>query len=212
MSGPIIYQVDDDALIRRTVALLAATIQIPHVGFPSVQAFFESHPPDGPGCILTDLRMPGLSGTELLRRCPEQGLGMPIIVFTAHADVPVVVRTMKLGAFDFLEKPGSEQLMIEAIQSAIHFDAQRLVEKRKHERTASRLLTLNPGQREVLEGMVRGAPYKVLAAELDVSYKTVEARRGKVLEKMGCETVAELLAQVISYREWLLSSRSGLRR
>ncbi|MGL4554171.1 MAG: response regulator transcription factor, partial [Gemmataceae bacterium] len=183
------------------------SVGVAHRGFASAQAFFESQPPDGPGCVLTDLRMPGWSGVELLRRCREVGVGMPVVIFTGHADVPATVSAMKAGAFDFLEKPGSEQLVLEAIQAALLADARRQEEKRRHEGTATRLMTLTPGQRDVLEGMMLGTPYKAIAARLGVSYKTVEARRAKVLEKMGCETLAELLVQVIGYRAWTDAGR-----
>jgi len=199
---PTIYHVDDDLLIRRTVEFLARSVQVAYKGFANAQTFLESNPPDGPGCILTDLRMPGLSGMELLRRCIDRAIGMPVIIFTAYAEVPLAVHALKSGAFDFLQKPAGDQVMLETLQAALLFDARRLLEKKRHEATAARLLTLTPGEREVLELLVTGQANKVIARELGISYKTVEARRTKLMEKMQTETLAELIAQVLSYRLW----------
>ena len=207
MVEPTIYHVDDDMLIRRTVEFLARSVQVAYKGFASAQAFLESDPSDGPGCILTDLRMPGLSGMELLRRCIDRSIGMPVIIFTAHAEVPLAVRALKSGAFDFLEKPAGEQVMLETLQAALLFDARRLIEKKRHEATAARLLLLTPGEREVLDRIVEGQAYKAIASELGISYKTVEARRTKLMEKMETETVAEVIAAVLSYRLWAENQR-----
>ncbi|MFQ3593140.1 MAG: response regulator [Gemmataceae bacterium] len=204
---PTIYHVDDDLLIRRTIEFLARSVQVAYKGFANAQAFLESDPPDGPGCILTDLRMPGLSGMELLRRCIDRAIGMPVIIFTAYAEVPLAVHALKSGAFDFLQKPAGDQVMLETLQAALLFDARRLIEKKRHQATASRLLTLTPGEREVLELLVAGQANKVIARELGISYKTVEARRTKLMEKMQTETIAELIAVVLSYRLWSENQR-----
>jgi FixJ family two-component response regulator len=204
---PTIYHVDDDVLIRRTVEFLARSVQVAYRGYGTAQSFLESDPPDGPGCVLTDLRMPGLSGMELLRRCVDRAIGMPVIIFTAHAEVPLAVHALKSGAFDFLQKPAGEQAMLETIQAALLFDARRLIEKKRHEVTAARVLTLTPGEREVLDLLVQGRANKVIASELGISYKTVEARRTKLMEKMEAETIADLIAAVLSYRLWAENQR-----
>jgi FixJ family two-component response regulator len=132
---------------------------------------------------------------------------MPVIIFTAHAEVPLAVAALKAGAFDFLEKPAGEQVMLETLQAALLHDARRQIEKARHHGTAAKLLTLTPGERDVLDQLVLGRTYKAIASELGVSYKTVEARRAKLMEKMQAETLAELLAAVLSYRLWSENQR-----
>lgn len=208
MAGePTVYHVDDDNLFRRALELLVESVQVGYAGYSSAQAFLESPRSDNPSCLVTDVRMPGLSGMELLRHCSARGIHMPIIVCTGHAEVTLAVASMKAGAFDFFEKPVRNQALLESIQSALLLDGQCRQERARHQKTADRLLTLTPGEEAVLNRILLGMGYKEIAKELQVSSKTVEARRARLLEKMACETVAELLAVVLSYR--LAPAREG---
>lgn len=195
-----VYHVEDEPLIRRTMEMLARSVRLGYAGFGSVAEFLAGGR-DGPGCLVTDLRMPGLGGMELIRHVQARGMGLPILVFTAFAEVEVAVAAMKAGVADFIQKPASDQVLLEAIQSAVALDARRRSARQRRERTAAKIDGLNPGERQVLEAVVRGRSNKEIASALTVSQKTVEARRSRLMEKMGHETLAGLLVEVIEWRE-----------
>lgn len=197
-----VYHVDDDPLVRRSVELLVRSVHLDYLGFSSVNDFLAAGPPQGPACLITDLRMPGLNGMELVRHASSRTIQMPILVFTAHADVAVAVAAMKAGVVDFIQKPASDQLLLDAIQSALSLDLRRHSQRALHRQTADRLNTLSSGERQVLDLIVEGKSNKAIATTLGISYKTVEARRARLMEKMGHETLAGLLADVL---RWQLS-------
>jgi FixJ family two-component response regulator len=199
---PTVFHVDDDGLVRRELAILLQSVGLPSEGYETVAQFLAACGPERPGCLVVALRLPDQSGLDLLRHCCRQGIHLPAVVLTGHGEVPLAVEAMKLGAVDFLEKPCSDHTLLGSIRNALTLDGQRRQERARQMQTAHRLALLSPGERDVLRLMLAGKGYKTIAAELSISYKTVEARRAKIMHKMSCETLAGLLAFVLSYQYW----------
>jgi len=202
---PTVFHVDDDLPVRRKLESLLQSVNLPVEGYETVAEFLARCGPERSGCLVVDLRLPDQSGLELLRCCARQGIHLPAIILTGHGEVALAVEAMKLGAIDFLEKPCSDHCRLESIRKALALDGRRRQERARQQQTARRLVLLSSGERDVLRLMLAGNGYKAIAAELAISYKTVEARRAKIMQKMGCETLAHLLALVLSYQYWCSS-------
>jgi FixJ family two-component response regulator len=199
---PAVFHVDDDPLVRRSVETVMRSVGTPYRGYPTAQAFLDAWAEDAPGCLVSDMRMPGLGGMELLRLCAARKFRLPVIFLTAYAEVGLAVAAMKAGVFDFLEKPCGDQALLEAVQGAIAEDARRRAARARHGATAARLAQLSRGEYEVLGQMVEGKNNKAIAAALRVSVKTVEARRARVMEKLQVESLVELMSRILGYRLW----------
>ena len=191
----LVYIVDDDAHFRAAVGRLLKLRGYEVAEYKSADEFLERvSEAVKPGCVLLDLKMPGLSGPELQRQLSEIGSSLPIIFLTGYADVPTTVRAIKRGAFDFLTKPVSEQTLIESIKGAF---ARLEAERPKNEwmnSARSRLDTLTPREREVFEYVVRGVMNKETAHKLGITERTIKAHRQRLFEKLGAKTVAELVS------------------
>src|SRR5262245_35090492 len=161
---PTVYVVDDDAAVRKSLRWLLESVSLPVETFGTAQEFLESFDPDRPGCLVVDVRLPGMSGLELQERVASLGGGLAAMVLTGHGDVPMVVRAMKGGAIDFLEKPFSDQLLVDRVQQAIRLDSQVRRQKAQRGEVAARLNALTPREREVLERVVQGKSNKMMAA------------------------------------------------
>jgi len=203
----VVHVIDDDEALRESLAFLLGTVHLAVRTYESATAFLDALPRADPGCIITDVRMPGISGVELLRRLKNLEAAFPVIVITGHGDVPLAVEAMKLGAVDFLEKPFEDDALIAAVQSALgrhEHDARRAAEKAE---TFERIASLSERERQVLEGLVAGNPNKTIAFDLGISPRTVEIYRANVMTKMKAKSLSELVRMALL--GGLLSASSG---
>jgi two-component system response regulator FixJ len=188
----VVHVIDDDEAMRQSLAFLLGAVGMEVQTYESAVAFLKVAPDVKAGCVITDVRMPELSGVELLRRLRELKLGIPVIVITGHGDVPLAVEAMKIGALDFLEKPFDDEVLLASVRSAL--DRLDRDQKRQAERSEieGRLATLSPRERDVLEGLVAGHANKQIAYDLGISEKTIKVHRARALRKLEVGSVAEL--------------------
>jgi len=195
--APTIFVVDDDEGVRNSLRFLLRSVGLETRALASASEFLESYKPDQPGCLVLDVRMPGMSGLELQQQLNLRGAVIPVIFITGHGDIPMAVEAMQHGAFDFLQKPFRDQDLIDRIQRALERDAHNRAALAQHARIRERFESLTPREREVLALMARGKPNKVMAAELGVSQRTVEIHRARVMEKSGAASLAQLVRMVM---------------
>jgi FixJ family two-component response regulator len=188
-----VFVVDDDAATRDSLNDLIRSVGLRVELYASAQDFLRSERPDVPGCLVLDVRMPGLSGLDLQRRLTEAGVSMPIIFISGHGDVPMTVRALKAGALEFLTKPFRDQDLLDAIQQALDRDCQARDERATTEAVHRRFASLTPREREVMAKVVAGLLNKEIAAELRTSETTVKTHRRQVMEKMGANSLPELV-------------------
>jgi two-component system, LuxR family, response regulator FixJ len=191
--APTIYVVDDDEGVRNSIRFLLKSVGLTTKTLASASEFLETYKPRQPGCLVLDVRMPGMSGLELQQQLNLRGAIIPVIFITGHGDIPMAVEAMQHGAFDFLQKPFRDQDLIDRIQRALERDAHNRAALAQHDRIRARFDSLTPREREVLALMTRGKPNKVMAAELGVSQRTVEIHRARVMEKTGAASLAQLV-------------------
>jgi len=196
---PLVLVVDDEEAMRRSLAFLLASVGLEARGFVNAEDFLDQHriPEERPGCILLDIRMPGMSGLEAQRILAERGCILPVIIITGHGDVPMAVAALKAGAIDFIEKPFNDQHLLDVVAAAIRASRERLSALADRNAVLDRVAGLSRREREVLDRVLEGKANKVIAFELDLSIKTVEVHRHAVMEKMAAGSVAEL-AQMIA--------------
>jgi FixJ family two-component response regulator len=190
---PTVFVVDDDAAVRNAIGMLLKSVGLQAEIYPSATAFLESYESGQPGCLVLDVRMPGMSGLALQEHFVAQDVQLPIIFITAHGDVSTSVRAMKMDAFDFLEKPFSSQDLLDRINAAISWDARNRVRRGERAEIADRAASLTPREKEILSRIVEGNSNKVIARELDISPKTVEFHRKRIMEKMQADSLAALV-------------------
>jgi two-component system response regulator FixJ len=193
----VVHVIDDDEALRESLAFLLGTAHLTVRTYESATLFLNGLKQAEPGCIITDVRMPGISGVELLRRLKSLKAGFPVIVITGHGDVPLAVEAMKLGAVDFLEKPFEDDALLAAVQSALgrrEHDAKRAAEKAE---TGERIASLSARERQVLEGLVAGHPNKTIAFDLGISPRTVEIYRANVMTKMKAASLSDLVRMAL---------------
>lgn len=191
--APVVHVVDDDAGVREALDDLLTSVGLQVRTHASAQAFMDAPREDAPGCLVLDVRMPGLSGLEFQRQMAGLGIHLPVIFITGHGDIAMSVGAMKQGAVDFLAKPFREQDLLDAIQQAIGRDRQRRVRQTAREGLRARWQTLNEGERQVMALVVEGLLNKQVADRLDVSEITVKVRRGNVMRKMDAASLADLV-------------------
>ena len=189
----VVFVVDDDAPLRESLKNLIRSVGLRVEAFPSAQEFLRSKRPDVPGCLVLDVRLPGLSGLDLQKRMAEADVEIPIIFITGHGDIPMTVQAMKAGAMEFLTKPFRDQDLLDAIQEALERDRQTREQRAEVEVLRRRFDSLTPREGEVMELMVAGLLNKQIAAELGASETTVKIHRHHVMEKMGASSLAELV-------------------
>jgi FixJ family two-component response regulator len=189
--------VDDDPGVRNAMRILLKSVGLESALYSSAQEFLAAYQPNQPGCLVLDIRMPGMSGLELQQVLNLRGAVIPVIFMTGHGDIPMAVEAMQHGAFDFLQKPFRDQDLLDRIQRAIVKDGELRKSLGEHERIRSRLDTLTPREREVLELMTKGKQNKAIAQDLGVSPRTVEIHRARVMEKMNTHSVAELVRMML---------------
>lgn len=196
--SPKVYVVDDDEAVLAALGALFESVRLEVETFSSAEEFLKVVPEQASGCLVLDVRLPGLSGLELQRRLAELDIRLPVLIISAHADVPMTVRALKAGAVDFLEKPFNEQELLEKVQGYVEQDTRTREDLREIENIRRRLGTLTPREREILSFMVDGKPSKLVATTLQISPKTVDVHRSHVLEKMGVNSIAELVKLYMS--------------
>lgn len=193
MSEPTVFIVDDDQAVLRSLRWLIESVRLRVEAFSSAQAFLDHYDSSKPGCLVLDVRMPGMSGLDLQERLAAQRIQVPIIFITGHGDVQMAVRAVQSGAFDFVEKPFNDQDLLDRIQKAIVFDAGQRGKNTQRVQLRSLFVSLTPREREVLDLVVEGMSNKAIANSLGLSAKTVEVHRAKVMEKMHARSVADLV-------------------
>jgi two-component system response regulator FixJ len=192
-AGSVVHVIDDDEAIRDSLTFLLQSHDIAVHSYESAKAFLAALPGAKGGCIITDVRMPEISGVELLHRLKDLRLQIPVIVITGHGDLPLAVEAMKLGAMDFLEKPFDDDVLLSAVKSALGHWQEEAVKQAERGELQQRLDSLSDREREVLQGLLAGHPNKVIAHELDISPRTVEIYRANVMSKMKAASLSELV-------------------
>jgi FixJ family two-component response regulator len=189
----IVFIVDDDDGVRQSLKNLIGSVRLQVKVFASAQEFLRTKRPDVPGCLVLDVRLPGLSGLDLQKRMADAGIEIPIIFITGHGDIPMTVRAMKAGAVEFLTKPFRDQDLLDAIHQALERDRKTREERAKIEEVHSRYQSLTPREREVMALVVTGLLNKQIAGELGTSETTVKIHRHQVMEKMEAGSLADLV-------------------
>jgi two-component system, LuxR family, response regulator FixJ len=198
---PTVFIVDDDAAVRDALKFLMRSVGHTVETFASALDFLNAYSDDRPGCLVLDIRMPGLSGLELQDKLVEQRAIVPIIFITGHGDVPMAVEAMQAGAMDFIQKPFRDQDLLDRINQALEKDAANRQVLREANAIRERLVSLTPREREVMDLVVQGKANKVIAGDLDLSQRTVEIHRARVMEKMNASSLAHLVRMVIEVGE-----------
>ena len=206
-TGPVIFVVDDDKSVRDSLRRLLTSVGLSVEAFPTAQAFLSRPRPDTPGCVVLDVRLPGLSGLDLQRELAGTDAPLPIVFLTGHGDIPMSVRAMKAGAVEFLTKPFREQELLDAIRQAIERDRASRRDRQQLAELRRRYDALTPREREVMAGIVAGLLNKQIAADFGTSEATVKEQRGHVMAKMQAGSVAELVR--IAARLGVSPSRAG---
>jgi two-component system response regulator FixJ len=197
-SNPVVHVIDDDEAARDSLAFVLRSAQLEVQTYESAPAFLAAVKTLASGCVITDVRMPEMSGIDLLRRLREGGSDVPVIVITGHGDVPLAVEAMKFGAADFFEKPYDDESLLAAVRSAL--DRLESAEKQSAARAEinDRLATLSNRERQVLEGLVAGKPNKIIAFDHGISPRTVEIYRANVMTKMQASSLSELVRMAMT--------------
>jgi FixJ family two-component response regulator len=195
---PAIYIVDDDALARKAVATLAEAMGLPTFSFDSAEGFLAAYDGRRPACLVTDVRMLGMSGLELQEELIRLGVTIPVVVLTAFATTPGTVRAMRNGALTLLEKPCRDDELWEAIRDGLAADRETLADGQSRDESRRRYASLTPKEREVLSLISAGDPNKIVARKLNVSLRTVELHRQSVFQKMQADSLAELVRMVVA--------------
>lgn len=190
---PLIYVVDDDDGMRRALDALLCTVGYKTAVYSRPAEFLANFKVDAPSCLVLDIRMPEMSGLEVQQQLNRMGSTMPVIFITGHGDVPMAVQAMKEGAFEFIQKPFRDQDLLDRINHALKEDAENRSIVARRAEVLHRLETLTPRERQVMDMVVDGAANKVIAIDLDLSERTVEIHRAKVMEKMGARSLAHLV-------------------
>lgn len=198
---PTVFVIDDDTALCESLQWLLEAEGFRVQAYHSADAFYEAFSPGHPGCVVLDVRMPGMSGLELHNKLRRDNAGIPVIMITGHGDIPMAVRAMRNGALDFLEKPVPVETLVQRIRQAIAYDASRRSEHDHRAEILRRIESLTAREREVMEHVVIGQPNKQTATELGITEKTVEVHRKRVMHKMGAATAIELVRMVLAARD-----------
>jgi two-component system, LuxR family, response regulator FixJ len=195
--APTVFVVDDNEGLRNALRILLKSVGLASRTMASAKEFLDTYQSNEPGCLVLDVRMPGMSGIELQEQLNLRGAVIPVIFITGHGDVPMAVEAMQQGAFDFLQKPFRDQDLIDRIQRALERDKHNRAALAQHTKIHERLEALTPREREVMALMVRGLANKVIAADLGISQRTVEIHRSRVMDKSGAASLAQLVRMTL---------------
>ena len=193
----LVHVIDDDDAARDSLAFLLGTARMDVRTYESAVAFLSALPGITSGCVITDVRMPELSGVDLLRRLRELKVDLPVIVITGHGDIQLAVEAMKIGAVDFIEKPFDDEMLLASVRSALGRLEQDAQQRADHARLAEKLESLSNREREVLDGLVTGKPNKIIAYDLGISPRTVEIYRANVMTKMNAGSLSDLVRMAL---------------
>jgi two-component system response regulator FixJ len=196
-SDSVVHVIDDDEAMRESLAFLLRAANVGVQTYDSAAAFLAGLPQAKPGCVVTDVRMPGMSGIDLLKRLHELKIAMPVIVITGHGDVPLAVEAMKEGAVDFLEKPFDDDVLLAAIRVALDVQASDTERQASQAAIRDKLASLSSRERQVLDGLIAGHPNKTIAYDLGISPRTVEIYRANVMTKMGANSLSDLVRMAL---------------
>lgn len=197
IESPTVFIIDDDPALRDSLQWLLESVGLQAVAFARGQDFLDAYVPGQSGCLLLDVRMPGMSGLHLQQKLHESGIDLPVIIITGYGDVPIAVTAMKNGAVDFIEKPFNEQLLLDCVQNALAQDQTQRQTRGSRQEVIKRFASLTAREQEVMRWVVEGLSNKDIAENLAVSRKTVEVHRVKVMNKMQAESLSDLIQMAI---------------
>jgi two-component system, LuxR family, response regulator FixJ len=206
-AGGTVFIIDDDAEMCELIKQLVSSIGLPVETFGSADEFLRAYVPTRPGCIVTDVRLPGMSGLELQEALAQRNSYLPVIVVSGHADVAMAVRAMRSHALDVLQKPFNKQDLLDRVQQALRADAERRRQSVSNEAVTARIAALTPREREIMELVVQGLANKQMAYQLGLSEKTIETHRSRVMKKMSVDSVAELVRMVLVMKDAAVRER-----
>ena len=198
MDDSTVFLIDDDASVRDALSLLLSLKGMRTQTFSAAQTFLTTYRPEWRGCVVTDLRMPQMSGLDLQQAMRDRGISLPVVVLTAHGDVPTTRLALKNGAFDFLEKPVDDEILVDVLKNAIGEDALRRDARRTEDVARSRLERLTPRERDVLNLLVKGLSQREIAGNLGISPRTVEVYKARMMEKLQCGSLADIVRTAIA--------------
>ena len=200
-STATVFVVDDDEPVRDAIGMLLDSVDIPHESYATAQDFLDDHDSSRRGCLVLDIRMPGMDGMELQKKLNEKHSILPIIFVTGHGDVPMAVDAMKEGAVDFIQKPYREEALLQKIEAALEQDKEQRKTLGEKQEILRRVKSLTPREHEIMDRMIAGQANKVIAIELEISQRTVEIHRSRVMHKMGTHSLAHLVRMVLSVKD-----------
>jgi len=192
-----IYIVDDDPAVRDSLHWLIESLGYPVKTFETAQTFLDQYSTETEGCLILDVRLPGMSGLQLQKKLLENGSDLPVIIITGHGDIPMAVRALQIGALHFLEKPFRDQEILDHVQEALEVSQARKTSRIKKEAIQSRIETLTPREHQIMQDIVSGATNKSIGAKNDISVKTVEIHRTRVMHKMCADSLVDLVKMVL---------------
>lgn len=200
--SPVVYVIDDDPDVRESLRLLLESVDLEAEVFGSADAFLTRSRAglSLPGCLLLDMRMPGMSGMSLLEQLTEEGAQLPTIVITGHGDIPMAVKAMKLGAVDFVTKPYNHQELLDLVQDVLRRENSRPEPRMDPQEAQALWQALTPREQEIFERIVRGESNKVIAYDLDISIRTVETHRARIMQKMNARTLVDLVLMSVELK------------
>ncbi|HVO15789.1 MAG TPA: response regulator FixJ [Alphaproteobacteria bacterium] len=190
--------VDDDPGMRDSLSFLLESRGYPVRAFASAQEFLKSDESRGTGCLIADVRMPDMTGLELQERLAQQGSRLRVVIITGHADVAMAVGAMKAGAVDFIEKPFNDDVLVDSVERALEQSRRILTRSENSAELGDRLETLTAREREVLDHLVTGSPHKVIAHALNISPRTIEVHRARIMQKLGARNLADLVRMTMA--------------
>jgi FixJ family two-component response regulator len=197
-SRATVYIVDDDELARSALAFLIESLGWQAKTFCSAQEFLDNYQPAKPECLVLDVRMPGMNGLDLQEVLPARNIRLPVIFLTAYAEVTMAVRAVKAGAFDLIEKPFNDELLLERVEQCLKQDAEALQHHARRAENEAKLRSLTPREREVMDLLVAGQRTKVIAAELGISIRTAERHRASVMKKLRAKSLSDVVRMVLT--------------
>ncbi|CCG41023.1 response regulator transcription factor [Magnetospirillum molischianum] len=198
MTRPLVHIVDDDPAVRDSLSMLLESADLTPAAYPDAERFLADAALDAPGCVIADVRMPGMSGLDLLRLLNQRRLDLPLIIISGHADVAMAVEALKEGAADFIEKPFDDETFLRSTREALDRGERSFRQRCRRDEIETRFRTLTPREGEVMDRVVRGMPNKAVAADLTISVRTVEIHRARVMEKMDADSLSALVRMALA--------------
>ncbi|HET9645761.1 MAG TPA: response regulator transcription factor [Burkholderiaceae bacterium] len=198
VTAPVVHVIDDDEAVRSALAMLLRSVGLTCAQYASAQQFLSDYRPGAPGCLLLDVRLPGMSGLELQERLASAGFALPVIIMTGHGDIQMAVRAMRAGALDFVEKPFHDQTLLDRVHEAIERSLQVQDDASERVQIERRYASLTEREKEVLARVVDGRPNKLIADDLGLSIRTVESHRAHIMEKMLAKSLSHLVRMAVT--------------